>query len=265
MESLAKLFDPYNREARVGPAVLVLAPALLLIFVAYPQTVVGEFPKNALAVLILLAAAYLFAGIARSAGKRIEDDLFRKWDGVPTTAMLRQRDTTLDAVTKARYHIRLAEICTDFTWPSTGDEQSDPAAADLKYASAVAALRARRRGDEHANVLRENAQYGFRRNMYGLRPAATVIAILAALCAALLLAHQVIHERTATAILVKLASDPRYALLLTVNAGIAVVWRVLVRQSWVREAARDYARALLNTLDLAPSTSPVERLMETPG
>jgi hypothetical protein len=250
MESWANLFDPYNREARLAPAALLLAPALLFVFVAYSNTLVGEFPKNAVIILLLLAVGYLFAGIARSAGKRVEEQLHHEWGGTPTTAMLRHRDTILDAVTKTRYHLHLAEICTDFTWPSIEDERSDPAGADLKYASATTALRARRRGDDHVNVLRENAQYGFRRNMYGLRTVAIIVAVAAASCAAVLTAQQIIHEKGAEAILAKLGADPRYALLLAVNAGIAILWAVLIQGSWVREAAYDYARALLNTLDL---------------
>ncbi len=250
MESLAKLFDPYNREARLAPAVLTIAPVLLVAFVAYPKTLASEFPKNAFVVLIILAVAYLVAGIARSSGKRVEGWLYHQWGGMPTTSLLRHRDAVLDDVTKARYHLRLAEICPDFMWPSIADERLDPANADLKYASATAALRARRRGDEHASVLRENAQYGFRRNTYGLRTAAITIAAIAASAAAVLLAQQVTHERSPGAILAMLAADPRFALLLVVNAGIAISWAVLVRQSWVREAANDYARALLNTLDL---------------
>jgi hypothetical protein len=256
MESWSNLFDPYNREARLAPAALLLAPVLLFVFVAYPEMVVGEFPKNAVVALLLLAAGYLFAGIARSAGKRVEEQLFRQWNGPPTTAMLRHRDRMLDAMTKGRYHVRLAEICNDFTWPSIEDERSDPAGTDLKYASATTALRARRRGDEHVNVLRENAQYGFRRNMFGLRTAAIIVAVAAASCAAVLMVQQTVHEKSVEAVFTKLVADPRYAALLAANVGIAIVWAMLIRQSWVRESAYNYARALLNTLDL--SSSPLQ-------
>jgi hypothetical protein len=251
MESWAKLFDPYNREARLAPAALMLSPILLSVFVVYPETLFSEFPKNALVMLVLLALAYLIAGFARSAGKRVEEQLHRQWGGMPTTAMLRHRDPAIDTVTKARYHRRLAEICDEIEWPSIEDENANPVAADARYWSAISALRARRRGDEHSNVLRENTQYGFRRNMYGLRVAAISIALIAALYAVASIAEQTIHEKSFAAMFAKVASEPRYSVLLFANSAIAIAWAIVVRQSWVYQAASDYARALLNTLDLA--------------
>jgi hypothetical protein len=208
-----------------------------------------------LVVFVVFALAYLAAGFARSAGKRVEEPLHLQWGGTPTTALLRHRDSAIDAVTKARYHRRLAEICDEVSWPSIEDENSNSADADMKYASAISALRARRRGSDHLDVLKENTQYGFRRNMYGLRTAAIWIAVTAALCAAALIVEQVMHEKKSAGMFARTVADPRYAILLVVNAVIAVFWIVSVRESWVRQAANDYAAALLNTLDLAPTPS----------
>jgi hypothetical protein len=249
LNDFAKLFDPYDREAHLFPAVLMLAPALLFVVVAYPKALLGDFPKNVVVIVILLALAYVLSGLARAAGKSVQSRLYDAWGGPPTTTMLRHRDTSLDDVTKGRYHVTLTRMCAGIHWPSATDEAADPTAADATYASAVGVLRARRRGEDYALVLKENASYGFRRNMYGLRLSAIVLALLvAALALGLLIAQ--IHGSPSSARVATIAADPRFGLITLAALTIAVSWFCFVRPSWVRQAARDYARALLNTIDL---------------
>jgi hypothetical protein len=144
-------------------------------------------------------------------------------------------------------------MCPDIIWPSPDDEAASPNDADIKYGSAVTALRERRRGEEYALVHRENASYGFRRNMLGLRPLAILITVLAALGACALLATQVVQATHASAGLARVAADPRYLMLLVADAAVAIAWAKCVRPSWVRHAADDYARALLRSMDVASS------------
>jgi hypothetical protein len=251
VESFSKLFDSYSREARVFPAVLVLVPVILFAFVAIPKTLLGEFPKNAVVLLAFFAVVYMLAGIARSVGKKTEAELIDSWGGLPTTMMLRHTDTKIDAVTKARYHRLLSEMCPDIVWPTAKDEAANATETDTIYGSAVAVLQARRRGEEHSLVRTENASYGYRRNMLGLRAGGITIALLAAIGAGALFSTQVLHIPFISAGLPKVLADPRNILLVVVSVAIAIVWAALVRPAWVREAADSYSLALLRSLDFA--------------
>jgi hypothetical protein len=95
LKELGNLFDPYERQARLFPAVLTLAPVLLLALAVYPSAGLSEFPKGFVAALLLLALCYVLAGLARAAGKRVQRELYVQWSGEPTTSMLRHRDATL--------------------------------------------------------------------------------------------------------------------------------------------------------------------------
>lgn len=249
MESLKNLVDGYSWNARVFPAVLTLGPILLLVLFISPKFLLGEFPTNAVVGLAFFAVLYLLAGVSRSAGKRIERRLLTQWGGWPTTLFLRHADGRIDVVTKERYHQALAMMCPDIAWPTVQDEAADPRSADVRYSSAIAVLRARRRGVGDVLVLRENIAYGFRRNMLGLRPVAIVLALLSALCAGALLYVLQMRGESLAATLAKIGTDPRYASVLAAEVGIAILWAVFVRCTWVRQASDDYALALLGSLD----------------
>lgn len=249
MNDFAKLFDPYDREAHLYPVVLLLAPALFLVLVAYPKVLLGPLPENVVVAIFFFAAAYVLSGLTRNAGKSAQSGLYDAWNGAPTTTMLRHRDSSLDRGTKTRYHNALKQMCTGIRWPSASDEAIDPILADAAYASAVDILRARRRGNAYSLVLKENAQYGFRRNMYGLRDSAIVLALLVAAIASGLFFAQ-LHAFPWNALHVR-TNDYSSKLLIVVLAAVAaaLLWFFSVRRSWVEKAARDYARALLATLD----------------
>lgn len=184
LSALANLFDPYNRVARLYPALLAIAPILCSTIVVFPS-LVSNISRSTAAAFGLSCLAYFLASLARSRGKTIEERLLAKWGGWPTTVMLRHGDDRIDPVTKARYHAALATLCPDLTMPSAVDEQNAPSGADDIYRSATKRLIEMRRGPEYAMLHRENASYGFRRNMLGLKPIALVVAAIAALVTAL--------------------------------------------------------------------------------
>jgi ISXO2-like transposase domain len=94
--------------------------------------------------------------------------MIKKWDGLPTTRYLRHRNVEIEKPTRERYKARLAKL-TGLSFPSAEDEACDPLAADAIYASAIAALRERRRGKTYRLVFNENYNYGMTRNLLGLR------------------------------------------------------------------------------------------------
>src|SRR5580658_10073191 len=99
---VAKVTDPYDRQARLYPALLCLLPLLALIALLYAPYVSAL--TGVVTMAISCGGLFLMTNICREMGKRLEEKLFCEWGGKPTTQLLRHRDSAIDSVTKRRYH-----------------------------------------------------------------------------------------------------------------------------------------------------------------
>lgn len=157
--------DPYERNARVTPGLLVALPILV--------PLVGVFgPKHPLLIAVVgllggCGAIYALGSIARGRGKNLEENLLQQWGGLPTTIALRHRDRFFDTVTKQRYHADITKKL-GIAMPTPDEERADPARADDAYIGATRRLRELTRGDK-ALLLKENIAYGFHRNMLAMK------------------------------------------------------------------------------------------------
>ena len=187
----------------------------------------------------------LLVNVARSKGKLLEPQLVDSWGGWPSTTLLRHRDKTIEAPTKARYHKKLQELVGELVLPSADEELANPVAADVVYRSATNLLKEKRRGPKFKLLLRENALYGFRRNLLGLKRIAHS-PWLAAMAAGEIL------------LWVRSTTPPSgFAVAVGINLGSLLTWWLVVTPDFVRgEASYDYASALLRTLDASARSSP---------
>src|SRR5258707_15615231 len=129
---VSKVTDPYDRQARLYPALLCLLPLLALIAHLYAPN------ASALTGVVTLAVScgglFLMTNICREMGKRLEGRLYQEWGGKPTTQLLRHRDGVLDSLTKRRYHAFLAAKI-NATFPDAEEEKRDPTKANETYQS----------------------------------------------------------------------------------------------------------------------------------
>jgi hypothetical protein len=153
------------RQARLYPAFLAGAPLVAIAIGVYG---VPLEPKAGLITLLAsFGVIYLLASIAREHGKRIEEALYVAWGGKPTTQLLRHCDSTLDSVTKARYHAFLASKL-NLRFPTASEELADPRAADATYESAARWLLDQTRDTKTFPLLfKELIAYGFRGGLKG--------------------------------------------------------------------------------------------------
>lgn len=238
MSALAGFFSAYPLRARLQPALLTLLPALSLLVLA-PD---AWTPIKAMLVIALVAGvSLLIAQFSRDAGRRIERNLYRQWGGMPSVAMLRHRDPRIVPATKHRYHAQLA-MALGAAMPTASDEASDPAGADEVYRSACDWLRARSRGPGLEALFEENIDYGFRRNLLGMKPLAITGAVAAGGVIALAFWRDWPVE-------VPAITAPYAGLAVGALTVYAVVMLLIVRASWVKRAADTYALRLLETLD----------------
>lgn len=257
MIDLAKLFDGYNRQARVYPALITLFPPLLMLIAWFPEIVTSNLAATLVTVAASCGLFYALASFSRTQGKRTERRLLKDWGGWPTTHWLRHRDGHLTPETKRRYQSFLSDRLPSLEMPDAVLEERDMAGADRVYASAVEWLKEQCRGDQFSMVEKENAEYGFRRNLRGMKPyglASVLLALIAAVGAVCILGNNMTVDPTAsllsqwsTRILVATPQLVWAALLVSLVA--LLFWLFVVRDRWVREAGDQYARALLACCD----------------
>jgi hypothetical protein len=226
-------FDEYDLRARVFPALLVTLPIVALVVASVPSA--RSRPGAGIGTLIEGAALYFLARIARDRGVKVQPRLFDRWGGPPTTRMLRHENTLLDPVTKARLRSKLGAEC-GVAFPSAEAERQDPSKADVVYGSAVRALLERRRDKKrHRLIYVENCNYGFARNLFGIRwLGASIAAVCIALNASILYLQGFSFNR---------------ALSSLISVLVLLLITLYVNEGFVKRNAEGYALALLRSCE----------------
>lgn len=241
--------DEYTIWARQAPAFLAGAPAVIATYALFPDL---RSSWGALGGLVAaLGGPAALAYLTRSLGKRLEPELFKAWGGKPTTAMLRWCDDRISVDTKRRYHDRLRAVGIDM--PSAEDEARDPAAADAKYESAGEwLLRKARDKKAYPFVFTQNINYGFARNLLGLKPLGLGVATICAV-AQMVLAGWALHKGSELSAFVTISS--------AIGVAAVAFWGMAVRSGWVLSTAVAYSRALLEICDDAvpPRAKPAKK------
>src|SRR5215471_7149337 len=141
--------------------------------------------RGLVGILSYCGLSMLIAQLGRDLGKKKEPGLFERWKGKPTTYMLRHRGTLNKAI-RARYHEKLS-IFLRIIIPDAKQEEADPAAADEIYDSCVIYLREKTRDPEKFRlVFSDNIDYGFRRNLWAMKPAGVILSLVGSVGCAIL-------------------------------------------------------------------------------
>jgi hypothetical protein len=231
--------DEYTRSARLKPAFLVALPIALAVAVLGFKQSATEGTLFGLA--SSLGFTFLLSQIVRDRGKAKEATLFERWNGKPTTAMLRHSDARLNVHTRLRYHVRLSSMLPEISLPSAEQEKVNPTDADAAYTSCGDYLLSKTRDKERFQLLfQENVNYGFRRNLWAMKPVGIAISILSLV--ALALVTWIEARADAVSWFANLTAIAIVALLLT-------WWIIRITPSWVKIVADAYAMRLLASID----------------
>ncbi|NKE68623.1 hypothetical protein RAMLITH_22640 [Ramlibacter sp. RBP-2] len=240
---LDQLFDTYSLRARHLPTVLVVAPPLMVASLLFPKVydrMGASMTSVSVSVSLSLVFLFFIAHVLRQRGRAVEKKMTAEAGGMPTTCWLRHKDTNLDPVTKARYHGYLGKNVPGLNVPSQSQEQQRPEMADDTYRSAVKWLLEKTRDTaKYPLVLKENAEYGFRRNMFGGKWLAITLCVLPLAAAYAWDAYKGVGPQ--------FDNDHVAAIAIAVVAVLA--WLFFVTKEWVRDASHAYARALLATCE----------------
>jgi hypothetical protein len=235
--------DSYTIATRIAPGLLAAAPALALGLAALPL-----LPGISKLWTLIAAAFTTFAGLtARRAGNRIQPVLWKAWGGAPTVERLRYNSQT-SAAEVSRRHRQIERVLGDgLKLPTPAQESSDPAEADAAYFAAARRVIALVR-DNPGNALMtsENRNYGFARNLLGLKP-------LGLWCSGIVLGVSI-----AVGIAIGLAASWNSALPLLPPTLVSIVAMVLwlqVDADFVKPSADAYADRLIDALDKLPTAA----------
>ena len=247
-DALARITDPYERQARLWPALLALLPLVAMMGLLYASST--TIAVNATMTAISCGALYLLTNMCREFGKRLEPALFEGWGGKPSTQLLRHSDSTIEGVTKRRYHAFLAsKLNTAF--PDAARESQDPKGADDVYQSAVRWLLNQTRDTKTFGLLfQENIAYGFRRNALGLKAVGLMIAFGCFIW--VLTTHGVVSTSAPYFFSTKALPELPMAAIssLVVSAIMFFAWIFYFTRKTARTAAFAYAEMLLRACDV---------------
>ncbi len=237
-EALQVITDGYNRRARLYPALVCIAPAIVTCMAILGVTLSAV--QSIAGVIISCGGTYLLSQLARDAGKRREKELYERWGGMPSMAIFRHRHPRLDAITKARYHKKLGALLKTHV-PTRADEERDAQSTDEIYAAWSNYLRVNTRDTKLYSLLfQELVQYGYRRNLWGLRSIGITICTLSICSAAgwsLLGWYRTIGWH------------PESAAAGAFGCILLVLWIGWFTPDWVRVPAEEYAARLAEATD----------------
>ncbi|MCU7936850.1 MAG: hypothetical protein KZQ99_18585 [Candidatus Thiodiazotropha sp. (ex Dulcina madagascariensis)] len=240
--------DPYNRRARLQPALFTMLPVLLVGLLLYPD--VETRAATFLSILAYFGGSILLTQLGRERGKKIEHELYDTWGGKPSVALVRHRDKRLNSLTKLRYRRFLQENVPHFELPSREDEGENPTAADDMYQAATDWLLSKTRDKaKYHLIFEENMNYGYRRNLYALKPIALILDFI--LGTYLFIVAAVRESFLADDILQSLTQIDSYiyiAFAVVILHVLAMIFIVI--KAWVKTTADAYGQQLLAACDI---------------
>lgn len=230
--------DEYTWRARVAPSLLTALPAA---FAVLALSLGSEAMWNSLYGLVVAAGGTFFlAQLARRLGSMKEPELWRRLGGRPSENMLSHVKAPNPIILSQRQG-KLALLMPGIHLPSADDERRDAKAANDVYNACVTELIGRTRDKVKYRLLfEENCNFGFGRNLWGLKPLGILIALLASIVLGGSLAVQLqSHQHVSWTPVV----------LEALNVAWVGGWLAFVNPELVRPAANRYAERLLEALD----------------
>jgi hypothetical protein len=238
--------DKYTFNARLVPALIVLLPVGVSLASLFPEKFAGW--DLIVWLVTSMGLAVFLAQLARDRGRSKELELFKQWGGKPSTVMLRYKDSTLTQQTLVRYHEKLRQL-VPIKMPTPEEELRDLQKADAVYESCGDFLRACTHDKEKFGLLfEENVNYGFRRNLWGMKSLAIILTVLS-----ILLTLSQVHPNWLRISSIK----PVVLVALILDLSFLVIWLAVIKPNWVRTTADAYSKQLLSAIDILESKNAV--------
>ena len=242
--------DLYTFRARIQPALAVALPLGFLMFALLPEH--HFFVTAFFGLLGAAGGTAVLAQLGRDRGFRKQDELWDSWGGAPTTRLLRHSHIPGDPELSESLRQEIEEW-----WgkplPTEEEETSNPESADARYREVTLALQAATRDrSKFELVFAENVNYGFRRNMWGLKLWGLPMAVSLALVAWALFVLTVWGRPWPDPWWNVLVNPDSIAVIrfavAVANSAFAIFWLFWAKPSWIKPVAEKYAKQLMESV-----------------
>lgn len=237
--------DAYSRRARLQPVLLCAAPLAVAAFaVGVTETWLARIATGS----VTFGIAAVLIAAARDRGVQLQERLWESWGGPPTTTLLLSTSPTPSPHLQ-RHRDHAHRLLPGLGLLTDDRDRDDPAGSREAINRYIVHLRERTRDVATFPVVQDaNADYGFRRNVFALRPVALVVS-LAAVAGSLLALVAILAGA--------LGRAPAPVVVAAVACSAAALWWWRLGPAWVRVQADRYANALFDAAELlAPVGSP---------
>lgn len=232
--------DKYSVNARIYPIVILLLPIVIL-GIAY--SIQFEQYLQILSTLGVSAAlTYFMSQLGRDRGKNAELTLWSKCGGMPSVQLLRYSNNSIDSIRKDRYHNRMLELSPveegiDFKEDDELEHLNEIYRAWSKYL-----ITKTRDTKQFSLIFKENISYGFRRNIWGLKPIAIPIILISLVANYLFQAVTIGYSNFSLFPAEFHASEILLIILL-------ILWVFVITSDWIKIPAFAYATRLFEAID----------------
>jgi hypothetical protein len=224
--------DDYERRARLVPGLILVSPIALTVvmFGLRENTVVAA----TIAALSTFGAPVVLASYVRHRGLELQEELWKRWGGSPTLELLK----SAPLARRRRWRTAVERVSGQALPPANAEGRDD------EYEAALAIARTKTRDNTRFKLLfEENRNYGYERNLLGLRKLGLTLSGVAI-------------SGSATAVLVRTVTGHsfrgEYAVGLLALVVVFVLWLRLPSERRTRTSGNLYAVQLLDaTVDLA--------------
>lgn len=222
-----ELLDTYHIRVRLSASIIVLAPLVITLFLCFQE--IATLVSSTVIIAVLLAFTNYLPIVQRQIYQKKLP--FKNY----AAQFLMPDDKTLNPASKKRYYRILAEIdqtFSDFQHPDTSKSFYQCCESAVRY------LREKTRAN--SLVLEENINYGFYRTLYSNKITGILLCI-------------VFGSVTATYSLFcseSLSQIPiSNYIAFSSNIALLLFWIFGVKQRILESTAKQYAKALLSTID----------------
>ena len=222
-----ELLDTYHIRVRLSASIIVLAPVAITICLCFQE--IATVVSSSIIIAVLLAFTNYLPIVQRQIYKKKLP--FKNY----AAQFLRPDDEVINPTSKKRYYKKLAEIDQTFS------EFQHPNASKSFYQCCESAIRyLREKTRTNSLVMEENINYGFYRTLYSNKGIGILLCIVFGFLAA---AYSLFYFKSLAQIPVS-----NY-IAFSVNIVLLVFWIFGVTQSGLESTAKQYAKALLSTID----------------
>lgn len=233
MNHLLKIYDTYNIRVRMSVGIIIITPLILSLYLLIPDT------RNIAFTTVIIITSFGMCNLMISLSRYLSRKAISKCfpDLLPAQQMLLSNDTTLDATTKKRYQEFFLSKIKDLSFTNDSDD------IKINCNSAITWLIAQTRDAEKFPLIKEETiNFGFAKNLYGLKTIGIVISSSLFVIESCILFIKIKYS-------LEVLEFPNLIAATIISLAFLLLWIFAIKKNWVIDSGKKYARALLSACD----------------